>query len=165
MTDQFRLDPPEYGDHLAGIWMLDRVWATERSLGAVGILFYSRAFYKKVEVAQRADGSLGTFVQGFTYFIQGNQIMSFSMDEPLDVDRPMTDEELEAAASEWKYDGKNLWIFESDWLPFHQSTLQDLIDAGIDRETLIQCAVKVGLADPDFNRKVDKLPLPGKHSL
>ena len=156
------LTPRVYGEHFAGVWLLDQKWADENDGRSVAIIFYACAFYKKLDLHRYKDGGYETEVTGFTYVTEGNRVMSFSMDEPLpDPGVPLTDEEMDAAASEWKYDGKDLWMFEGDWLQFHPSTISELISVGFDRETVEYWRLVIELSDPNFREAVDSLPLPG----
>ncbi|MGD9744051.1 MAG: hypothetical protein AB7J30_13005 [Hyphomicrobium sp.] len=162
MSNALSLIPPIYGEHFAGVWLLDRDWAAKNGATPVALVFYSRAYYKKFGLLEAEDGSFMTGIAEFTYVVDEDRVMSFSMDEPLaDSDEPITDEEMAEAASEWKFDGKDLWIREGEWLQFHPSSLAELLDVGFDKEALDYWALVIRASDPAFKETVTELPVPG----
>lgn len=163
MASPFRLVPEEYGDYFAGIWLLDQKWVAENSEVPTAIIFYAFAYYKKFGILPTEDGGFVTEVEEFTYFTQGNRIASFPMNVPLGpIGTALTQEQVDAASSDWKYDGRDLWIHDGDWLQFHPSSLNELVEVGFDQETIVHWGTIIGLQDPDFLQPFDKLPLPGK---
>lgn len=162
MSNALSLIPSLYGEHFAGVWLLDRNWAVKNGMTPVALVFYSRAYYKKFGLLEAEDGSFMTAVAGFTYVVDEDRVMSFSMDDlSADSDEPITDEEMAEAASEWKFDGKDLWIREGEWLQFRPSSLAELRKIGFDKETLDYWTLVVRASDPAFRETVTELPLPG----
>jgi len=154
--------PRLYGEHFAGVWLLDRDWVAEKGALPVALIFYACAFYKKFRLIEAGNGSFETGVAGFTYMVEGNRVMSFEMDETAsDLDEEITDEEWEAAASEWKFDGQDLWIREGEWLQFHPSSLAELHRIGFDKNAVNYWTVVIRASDPAFQETVTELPLPG----
>jgi len=162
MSNALSLIPPIYGEHFAGVWLLDQDWVVKNGVSPVALVFYACAYYKKFGLLEAEDGSFMTGVAGFTYVVDDDRVMSFSIDElSADSDEPLTDEEMTEAASEWKFDGKDLWIREGEWLQFQPSSFAELRKIGFDRETLDYWTLVIRASDPAFRETVTELPLSG----
>ena len=154
------LDAYVEGDYLAGVWLLDRVWSKEQSVLPSALIFYSRGYCKKLDRFRTDRGGFDTAVSGFSYGIEGDRLISMSMDEPEEVDESNPEaQDPSQETTNWKFEEGRLWIFDEEWLPFRSATMAELIEAGLDPGSVKYAYTMARVADPNFRERVELLPL------
>jgi hypothetical protein len=155
------------GLYLGGVWLSEPNRSIERGVIQAAVIFYGEAYYKKLIHARAADGSEIVVVTGFTYRLNGDQIIQvsmpedwiqmFSRDDP--EEETKSDGPLEEMTLYWHYKNGCLDIKDGPWRSYRPSDMAELIATGFPAGIVDAIHSLALLGDKEFRERVDGLPL------
>lgn len=127
MTDRAEF-PAAHSMHLSGCWLVDEDAAACDGAGLMAVLFQGTALMIFLDLVRVSEGPPVTRRRFNTYWLDGSRMYVATTRHPGDA----------IFEEAWELTSDNVLFLQigPDWVPFHPTTIEGLVDRGFSRSTI-----------------------------